>query len=86
MVSFWSQFLLDASPFENCAVVTKEGHRYTTHKLLAARHGFLRTLMAEEDPGDLSVLFLPDFSLEEVVEAFEYNRPARSEAQYKVRF
>ncbi len=47
MSSFWSQFLLDASPFENCAVITRDGHRYTTHKLLAARYGFLQSLLSQ---------------------------------------
>ena len=73
MGSFWIQFLKDASAFENCAVITKGGERYTTHKLLVARHSFLQSLLAQEDPGDMSVLFLPDFSLQEVVEAFQYN-------------
>ena len=73
MGSFWHQFLVDASPFENCVFVTRDGVRYSTHKILAARHGFLRSLLLGEDPEEESLLLLPDFSQEEVEEVLQVN-------------
>lgn len=71
MDSFWDEFLQDARPFENCVFVTREGQRYSTHKVLAARLGFLQVLLSRAEPEEDSLLLLPDYSQEEVEEAMQ---------------
>jgi hypothetical protein len=73
MSSFWHQFLLDSRPFENCVFITQGGQRYSTHKLLAAQHRFLKELLlTREETEDESVLLLPEYTLEEVEEAMHF--------------
>jgi len=69
---FWDEFLRDSRSFENCTVRCRDGV-YRTHKVLLYNSKFLASLLSQDDPGDESMLLLPDFCLEQVITALDFN-------------
>jgi len=63
--SSWKWLLAESRAYENCTIHCQNGS-FRTHKILLCHNNFIKYMLSNDDSGDESAIYLPDFTIDEV--------------------